>query len=207
MKQPDKATQPDQPKLSISAFQKKAVTWLKGLGIAAAVIAGLSIIVNLIGGIPSWSKGDGEWVTVTRVTCSPTWNNDRGWCVVVTDAAEGTYRVVPRYKSWELWQTDGSFISVPPYGLDLYAHWKAYEEVIDEFHRTAHKKGSNNVGALVIRVGDMEVLEALTSSRTPREFETVKNGTEISVAVNLPPRIDFYQYNKGEIAVEVQRQD
>ncbi len=152
-----------------------------------------------------WS--DSEWVTVKWATCSPTWNNDRGWCTVVKDAAKGRYRVIPRYKSWELWQNDGSFISVPPHGIEIYANWREHEEFIEEFHRAGQKTGSNNYGALVVRVGNTDVVEALNASRVPREFEVAKDGTEIAVTVNLTALRNFYQYNKGGLPVEVQRLD
>lgn len=188
-------------------LQVRTNNWLKRLGIAAAIIIGVSIIYKLAGGIPSWSTKDGDWVTVARVNCTPTWNQSRGWCPILTDAAKGTYRVIPRYTSWQLWQNDGSFLTVPPYGLDLYAHWKEHGEFIDEFHRTSHKKGSNNYGALVVRIGDMETIEAFNSSREPREFEVTKDGTRLAVTVNLTPLRNFYQNNRGAIPVEVQRRD
>lgn len=183
------------------------IKWLKWIGILAVIIIGISIVIKLTGGIPSWSTKDGDWVTVARVNCTPTWNQERGWCTVLTDAAKGTYRIVPRYTSWQLWQNDGSFITVPPYGLDLYAHWKEHGEFVDEFHRTAHKKGSNNYGALIVRINNMEVVEALSSSRTPREFEVTKDGTALAVTVNLTPLANFYRNNQGIIPIEVQRQD
>ena len=191
-----------------SGVQSAAVRlWMKRI-----LIAIIAIIIATVAAqwIKSWGGGSQsatEWVTVAEVTCSPTWNNDRGWCTVVAEADKGTYRVIPRYKSWQLWQNDGTFISVPPYGLDLYAHWKEHKETIDEFHKMAHKKGSNNVGALVVRVGNMEVIEALNTSRSPREFEITEDGTEIAVTVNLTPLANFYKHNQGTIPVEVQRQD
>ncbi|MFZ2299663.1 MAG: hypothetical protein WAW00_00835 [Candidatus Moraniibacteriota bacterium] len=186
----------------------KLIPILKKWGprIILASIAGV-IAVALIGKIPSWGGHGDEWVTVTRATCSPTWNNDRGWCTVVKDAAKGTYRIIPRYKSWELWQNDNTYITVPPHGLDIYAHWKEHEGFIDEFHRTAHKKGGNNYGALAVRIGNMDIIEALNSSRAPREFEVAKDGTEIAITVNIMPTSGFWQHNRGGLSVEVQRLD
>jgi hypothetical protein len=195
------------PAAPIDTKEKTVKLWIKRLGFISLVIIGISIIIKMIGGIPFSSIKDGGWVTVERTTCAPTWNQDRGWCTVVSDAAKGTYRIVPRYKSWQLWQNDGNFSSVPPHGLDVYAHWGNETEFLDEFHRTAHKSGSNNYGALIVRIGNMEIIEALNSSRMPREFEVIKDGTEIAINVNLTPLINFYKNNTGEIQVEVQRQD
>ena len=191
---------------SVSAASPKAIRWLKILGGAGLLVIGLFSVINLIGGI-SGSTGNSEWETVAKVTCSPTWNQERGWCTVVTDAAKGTYRVVPRYKSWQLWQNDGSFIPIPPHGLDVYSYWSSHEEFIEEFSKTAHKKGSRNYGALITRIGDGEVIEALNASRVPREFEVTEDGADIAVTVNLTPLSNFYQYNQGVIPVEVQRRD
>ena len=193
--------------VSSGGLQAKTNKWLIRLGVAAGIIIVISVIINIFRGKSTSSGSNDDWVTVARVNCTPTWNQARGWCPVLTDAAKGTYRVIPRYTSWQLWQNDGSFITVPPYGLDLYAHWKEHGEFIDEFHRTAHKKGSNNYGTLLVRVGNMEIIEALNSSRAPREFEVTKDGTELAVTVNLTPLANFYQYNQGAIPVEVQRQD
>lgn len=184
----------------------KARAWLKKLGVAGGAIIALFVIIKLIGS-PWSSGGSGEWVTVARATCSPTWNNDRGWCTVVKDAAKGTYRVIPRYKSFQLGITDGSSVTVPPYGLDLYANWKEHEDFIEEVLRTAHKKGSRNYGALIVRVGNTDVVEALNASRASREFEVAKDGTEIAVNVNITPFVKTYQGNQGQLAVEVQRLD
>lgn len=183
----------------------KAIAWLKKLGFVGGAIIALFVIIKLIGS--PWSgSGSGEWVTVARATCSPTWNADRGWCTVVKDAAKGRYRVIPRYKSFQLGITDGSLLSVPPHGIDL-SYWRENEDFVEEVLHAAHKKGSRNYGALVVRIGDTDVIEALNASRTPREFEVTKDGTEIAVNVNLTPFPKTYQGNSGAIKIEVQRRD
>ncbi|MGK2849080.1 MAG: hypothetical protein ACSLEX_03365 [Minisyncoccota bacterium] len=188
---------------------EKFIPLLKKWGPLFIVIGIIGIVsANLITKVvPSWPiKGSGNWVTVKRSTCSPTWNNDRGWCPIVK-VNKGTYRVIPRYKTWELFQSDNTFVLMPPHGINIYANWKQHEEFIEEFHQSGQKQGSNNYGALLVRIGDADLIEALTSSRSPRIFSVTEDGTEIAVTVNLVALEMPYKFNRGLIPVELQRQE
>ncbi|MDP2837842.1 MAG: hypothetical protein Q8O53_01000 [Candidatus Moranbacteria bacterium] len=186
----------------------KAFGWLKNLGLLAALVIGVAIIVKMIGGFSFGSSSSGEdWKPVAQATCQPVWNDRGGWCDI-GEVTRGTYRVVPKFEVWQMKltpssppkTTDKEFLPVPPKGIAIETYLDKESQV--RFINGAQVK-SRLYGALIIRAEGKD-FEALSGGSEPREF-VVTSTTRVSINVNLPPLPANYAGNVGELTVELER--
>lgn len=154
---------------------------------------------SIVGPIKNTFK-EGRWEMARTVTCKPIWNEvTQGWCSA-GKFKPGTYRVIPRgpANSWCLGLSDNRCKPIPPEGLWL-EEW-AGQAVYDEFLNMAPKGGNRKVGSLVVKVGEMDVIDPFVK----REFE-IEQEEEIFVGPNIPRREAYFLWNRGEMKAEIQR--
>jgi hypothetical protein len=212
-----------------ASHQEKALSWLKNLGIGAAVLIIGGLVIKM--GMDAWSDssaGNGtnqlasqpggvsvdgkplQWQLFDRIECPVGWNDREGgpWCDSI-ELPNGSYRFIMERTLWKHADLgpDGtlSYFDIPPEGLPLSSFPAASHSFKREFWQGAPCGGNSRLGAVVIRTSTVNCYDPFARDAPPLVIASAKPKEKVLIGTNFPPNRLYVQADQGKIIIEVER--